>query len=199
MNFFKSRWFPVLLAVVLSLGTSGYLIMFQWTSLFTDLPKIAFEAPPLLWSFKDTDIEKYISELRDERKKFESREADLEKTAAQVAAQRAELIKVQNDIKASREQFNAAIADIQEGELKNLRSLANTYANMAPPAAVNILAQMDETMVVKILALMKTDKVAGIFQEMGNSRNPDSDMAKRAARLSDRLRLVKERKDSQKP
>ncbi len=198
MSFFKSRWFPVILAILLSFGTSGYLLMSQWGALFYNLPKVNIEAPPLLWSFKDAEVERLVKELREERKKLDAREADLEKTSAQINVEREELAKVQNDIQASRDQLSAAIVEMQETEAKNLKSLAATYSTMAAPSAVNILAEMDETLVVKIISLMKTDKVAAIFQEMGR-RSPDSDMPKRAARLSDKLRLVKANKETPAP
>lgn len=196
MNFIKSRWFPVILAVLLGLATTGFMIMSQRAALFADLPKVNIETPPLFWTFKDAEIEKFVKELRDQHRKLDARELDLEKMSAQLDSEREELVKVKNDIQTARDQLSAAISEIQESEAKNLKSLAATYSTMAAPAAVNILAEMDEGMVVKILSLMKTDKVAAIFQEMGRAR-PNNDMSKRAAHLSDRLRLVNAIKNQQ--
>jgi len=47
------------------------------------------------------------------------------------------------------------------------------------------MLQMDETSAVKILALMKVDVVAGIFEEMGKQAAGDPLMAKRAAKLAE--------------
>jgi flagellar motility protein MotE (MotC chaperone) len=199
MNFLKSRWFPAILAALLCCGTTAILIFLQREALFANLPKVNIEAPPLLWSFKDAEIEKFVSELRAERKKLEARELDLEKANVQLATERAELEKVRSDVQTLRDQFSAAIVEMQDAEAKNLKTLAATYSSMAPAAAVSVLAEMDETMVVKILFLMKTDKVAAVFQEMARPRNPDLGLAKRAAHLSDKLRLLKVSKDPQKP
>jgi flagellar motility protein MotE (MotC chaperone) len=54
---------------------------------------------------------------------------------------------------------------------------------------------MDDTTAVKILSLMKPDTVGPIFEEMAKSDSPVID-AYRAARLSERLRLVKDQKAS---
>jgi flagellar motility protein MotE (MotC chaperone) len=198
MNFIKSRWFPAILAVFLCCSTTAFLIFSQREALFANLPKVNIETPPLLWSFKDAEIEKFVDELRSERKKLETRELDLEKASAQLATERGELAKVRSDVQVLRDQFSGAIVEMQEAEAKNLKSLSATYSSMSPATAVNVLAQMDETMVVKILYLMKTDKVAAIFQEMASPHTPDDGMVKLAARLSDKLRLLKVSKDPQK-
>jgi len=70
-------------------------------------------------------------------------------------------------------------------ELKNLKVLVQTYSAMSPKSAVAIMLQMDETSAVKILALMKVDVVAGIFEEMGKQAAGDPLMAKRAAKLAE--------------
>ncbi|MDD5348797.1 MAG: hypothetical protein PHQ12_01180 [Chthoniobacteraceae bacterium] len=195
MNFLKSPWTAAILAVLANLGITAWLIMSQQAALFANLPKVNIETPPLMWSFKDAEIEKFVAELRAERKKLDARELDLEKMRARLATEREELVKVQNDIQASRDQLTASIVEMQETEAANLKSLSTTYSTMAAPAVVNIFAEMDETMVVKILSLMKADKVGAIFQEMARPRTPDIGMAKRAALLSDKLRLLKARKD----
>jgi hypothetical protein len=50
---------------------------------------------------------------------------------------------------------------------------------------------MDDTTVVKILSLMKSDVVGPIFEEMAGTNGPEGTLAKRAAALSDKLRLMK--------
>ena len=50
---------------------------------------------------------------------------------------------------------------------------------------------MDDVTVVKILSLMKSDSVAPIFEEMSRSSTADPALARRAAALSEKLRLVR--------
>ncbi|HQF38133.1 MAG TPA: hypothetical protein PK322_03350, partial [Opitutaceae bacterium] len=81
-------------------------------------------------------------------------------------------------------------------ELKNLRSLAQTYSNLTPKAAVAIFAEMDDATVVKVLSLMKADAVGPIFEEMSKDKSEKNNQAQRAARLSERLRLMKSSRNS---
>jgi flagellar motility protein MotE (MotC chaperone) len=56
---------------------------------------------------------------------------------------------------------------------------------MSPKSTVAIMLQMEDSSAVKILALMKVDIVAGIFEEMGKQAAGDPLMAKRAAKLAE--------------
>ena len=76
-------------------------------------------------------------------------------------------------------------------ELKNLRTLAQTYTNLSPRGAVAIVRELDDVTVVKILALMKPDVVGAIFEEMSKGGGPEAPLARRAAALSEKLRLIK--------
>lgn len=196
-------WLIGIVAVVTNIGTTGAMLYSQKDTLFPDLTAVESvepSAPPLLWSFSDNEVEKFVSELRDQRKKLETREGDMEKLSAQLASERDELRVVRNDIQVMRDQLSAAILEVQESEVKNLKSLSQTYSAVSAPAAVAILCEMDETMAVKLLSLMKADKVGAIFQEMARAQTPDGVMVKRAARMSDKLRLLKaSKKDTQKP
>ena len=87
--------------------------------------------------------------------------------------------------------LSALVIEITADESKNLKSLAATYASLSPPAAVAILREMDDTTVVKILSLMKSDVVAPIFEQMAVTPGPDGTLAKRAGALSEKLRLMK--------
>ena len=149
--------------------------------------------PPRLWSFKTEAVDLLIIELKAGREKLTREQKDFIALQGQTAAERAELDKVRAEIKALREEIDTRIVQIEEQELKNLKTLATTYAAMNPPQAVAIFREMDENMVVKILSLMKTATVGPILGEMAKA--PDrpgvESMARRAARISDKLRLLK--------
>ena len=170
----------LILAMVLGLGTTGWLIYSQ-RSTFKVVEKVVL--PPRFWSFKTEEIDTMISELKSERKKLEKRESDLEQTSAHIEAERQELDKVKASIKAMRE--------IQEVEVKNIKSLVQTYSNLTPAAAVAIFRDMDDHTVVKILSMMKADKVAAILQEMSKTPDKDGTLSTLAARITDKLRLLK--------
>ena len=89
--------------------------------------------------------------------------------------------------------------EIQADESKNLRSLSQTYANLSPKAAVAIIREMDDVTVVKILYLMKPDIVAPIFEEMSKTSDKDGLLSRRAAVISEKLRLMKSVKTAATP
>ena len=188
MKFLASSLGILILALVLGLGTTGWLIYSQRDS-FKVVEKLAL--PPRLWSFKTEEIDAMVSELKSERKKLDKREEDLEQTSAHIEAERQELDKVKAAIKAMRDEISKEIPEIQDVEVKNLKSLAQTYSNLSPVAAVAIFQEMDDRNVVKILSLMKADKVAAILQEMSKTPDKDGTLARLAAHISDKLRVLK--------
>lgn len=192
MKLFSSFWTVGFLALVLNVGTTAYLIYSQREtfSVMEQVPENT-APPPKLWSFKSDEIEQLVTELKAEKQKLETRETDIGKLSAQLQTEKTELEKVRDDIKAMREEMSKAIPEVQEAEVKNLKTLSQTYSTLTPQAAVAIFREMDEQMSVKILSMMKTDKVGAILQEMARQQDKDENMAKRAARISDKLRLLK--------
>jgi flagellar motility protein MotE (MotC chaperone) len=144
------------------------------------------------WDFWTIEIENLSNELRDERARQRQQAEELEQRAARLAAEEVELGKVRAELEALRAEIGNKIVEVTADEAKNLRTLAQTYSNLTPRAAVAIIRALDDTMTVKILSLMKPDVVGPIFEEM--SRTADDEgvpLAERAAKLSNRLRLIK--------
>lgn len=158
----------------------------------TELP------PPRLWSFKTEAVDELVKELAAEKSKFETEKKTIVTVQAQIAAEKAEVEKMRAEIKAMQEEIEQRVVAIQEDELVNLKELSQAYSAMNPAAAVAILREMDENMVVKILSMMKTPQVSALLGEMGKSTDKavagEDTMPKRAARISDKLRLAKPNK-----
>src|SRR5204863_1646263 len=93
-----------------------------------------------------------------------------------------------------RKQIADRVIEISTDEAKNIRTLSQTYANLSPRAAVAIIRELDDTTAVKILSLMKPDVVGPIFEEMSKTAAADGLLARRAALLSEKLRLMKANK-----
>ena len=141
------------------------------------------------WDFWTIEIDNLSNELKEERARLKKQAEFLDQRAARVAAEEKELAKMRADIEALRKQISDKVIEISTDEAKNLRSLAATYTNLTPKAAVAILKELDDSTAVKILSLMKPDIVGPIFEEM--SKGADAVLAKRAALLSEKLRLMK--------
>jgi flagellar motility protein MotE (MotC chaperone) len=88
-------------------------------------------------------------------------------------------------------EISERVIEMSADEAVNLRKLAQTYANLSPRAVVAIIREMDDATAVKILALMKPDVVGPIFEAMSSTAGTDGLLARRAAILSEKLRLFK--------
>ena len=109
-----------------------------------------------------------------------------------LAAERKELDAMRAEIEALRKEIADKVITIRDDEAKNLRALSQTYTNLTPRAAVAIFREMDDQTAVKILFLMKPDVVGPIFEEMSKTSGTDgSPLSRRAAILSEKLRLLK--------
>lgn len=184
------------LGVLLSVAIG---ISLAWRVLSANLSKlvVAKPAPDTTelkrkgWDFWTIEIENLSNELREERVKLRRQAELLDQRAARIAAEEKEFAKVRADVEKLRREISDRITEISTDEAKNLRTLASTYATLTPKAAVAIIRELDDATAVKILSLMKPDVVGPIFEEMSKSATPDSPLARRAALLSEKLRLMK--------
>ena len=151
--------------------------------------------PPVIWNFKTEAIQELITELKEDKEALLAEHKDLGVLQAQVSAERQEVEKVKQEVIRLRQDLDRRVVEIQESEAKNLKTLAQTYSKMLPPAAASILRELDEDTVVKILSLMKVESVGFLLGELAkptaSDRGGDENPAKRAARISDKLRLMK--------
>jgi flagellar motility protein MotE (MotC chaperone) len=154
------------------------------------------EAKAQGWDFWTIEIDGLASELKEERARLRQQADLLNQRAARLSAEQQELSKLRSEIEGMRAEIGRKIVEVTADESKNLRALAQTYATLTPKGAVAILREMDDITVVKILSLMKSETVAPIFEEMAKTASPDGTLAKRAALLSEKLRLMKSAKSA---
>jgi flagellar motility protein MotE (MotC chaperone) len=147
--------------------------------------------PDAPWGFWTIEIENLASELRDQKAVLKKREDELVGREERLNAERQELLKQRQQLEALRTEIGTRLITIQADEVKNLKSLVATYSNLSPKATLTIFKEMDDNTVVKLLALMKTDIVSPLFEEMSKQAAADPATAKRAAVLSEKLRLFK--------
>lgn len=148
------------------------------------------------WDFWTIEIDNLSNELKEERARLRKQSELLDLRAARVTAEEKELAKVRGDIDHLRKEIADKVIEISADESKNIRTLSQTYANLTPRAAVAIFKEMDDTTAVKILSLMKAETVGPIFEEMAKSAGADGSLARRAALLSEKLRLMKSGKSA---
>jgi flagellar motility protein MotE (MotC chaperone) len=113
----------------------------------------------------------------------------LQNLEAHLAVERQELDALKLEIERRHKALADQITIVRRNEVNNLRTLATSYSQISPEAAVAIFDAMDQTLVVKILSLMKPDIVAQILEELARKGVDDPAKIRKAARLSEELRL----------
>ncbi len=187
------------LGLLLSIGLGAGL---AWRSLSNIVVQIAAarpaEEPKELkrkgWDFWTIEIENLSNELKEERLRLKKQSESLDQRAVRLAAEEKEFAKLRADVEALRREIADKVIEITADEAKNIRTLAATYSALTPRGAVAILKEMDDSTAVKILSLMKPDTVGPIFEEMSRTGTADAPLARRAALLSEKLRLMKSTK-----
>lgn len=191
-----------LLGVLLSVGVGVSVALRTLTPLIEQAFIVPVKAPPAElkekgWDFWTIEIDNLSNELKEERARLRKQSELMDQRAARLAAEEKELGKVRADVEALRQEIAAKVIEVTADESKNLRTLAQTYAALSPRGAVAIFREMDDTTAVKILSLMKADIVGPIFEEMSKTATPEGlPLARRAALLSEKLRLMKSAKQS---
>jgi flagellar motility protein MotE (MotC chaperone) len=143
------------------------------------------------WDFWTIEIDNLAAELKGEKARVARQAEQLDLRSARIAAEQQELESLRGQVEAMRREIGEKVIEINADEAKNLRALAQTYANLTPRAAVAIIRELDDITTVKILSLMKADTIGPIFEEMSKTATPDGTLARRAALLSEKLRLMK--------
>lgn len=190
---------PIVL-VILGLG-SGLAAGLGWFMRAADLivAKTHVAPPPVVteeqraqgWDFWTIEVDNLANELKEERERQKKQAEVLEQREGRIAAEQKELERIRSQIEQMRAEVEQQVMAMTDDERKNLRTLAQTYTNLTPKAAVAIIKDLDDSTVVKIFSLMKPDVVGPIFEEMTRTPVPGGTMAQRAAELSDKIRLIK--------
>ncbi len=146
------------------------------------------------WDFWTIEIDNLASELKDEKARLRQVAEQLDLRAARLDSEQQELDGLRKEIERMRTEISEKVIEINNDESKNLRTLAQTYGNLSPTAAVAIIRELDDKTAVKILSLMKPEVVSPIFEEMSRSNSNDGPMARRAALIFEQMRLLKSKK-----
>ncbi len=200
-------------AVVVALAIFTSVLVGAWAFQRTAAPLIEFaaaaaaahvKAPPAElkekgWDFWTIEIENLSTELKGERDRLRQQQDLLDRRAVQLANEAKELAKVRTEIEVVRKNISEKIVEISADEAKNIRTLALTYSNLTPRAAVAILRELDDNTAVKIFSLMKPEVVSPIFEEMSRTAGADGLLAKRVAIFSEKMRQLKAARPAPSP
>ncbi len=139
------------------------------------------------WTFHNPDLVSLVEELKKEREHLTEKERQLNELSLRLNSERQELNQATQLIYNLQVEFDRNVTRVEEQESANLKKLARMYASMAPENAVQILKQMEDPALVKVLSLMKDSEAAPILESMGKQGESE---AKHAAVITERLRLA---------
>jgi flagellar motility protein MotE (MotC chaperone) len=186
MRILKSNGMPVLLAV---LSYSATTVLCWHTPMpaaaESEMVESSRPAEPS-WNFRNPEITQLVLDLSREREAVTQRQAQLDELASRLQAERQELNQVTQNVFRMQREFDRNVLRIRDEETANLKKLAKIYATMSPDGATTILKEMEEEQIVKIMVFMKENETAPILETLAKS---GTDQAKRAALISERLRL----------
>ncbi len=186
-----SRWGLAVIAAISYFLTSTLVVL---QGLPKPAPKVAgpTDKPPRIWNFKTDAVDELIAELHDERARFAEEQKSIETVRVQISTDRAELERVRDEIKALRDELDQRVVKIQETDLKNMKTLSTQYSAMKPATAVAIFHEMEEDMIVRILGVMKADRITAILEEMAkvHEKPGEEPTPRRIVRIMDKLRLL---------
>lgn len=194
MNILSKPIVLAVLALVLMLGTQFVALKMYWTELFPEpsakVTVVTREEPePFEWGFASEYISNLEEELKQRITALEVREAELAAYESRLGADRAEIEEIKDQVELMREHLLEGIVKLESDEKDNLKRLAKTYAILDPKATVSIFNELDDATVVKILFFMDSETVGAVLEEMVTANGNGSEQVKRAAKISDMLRL----------
>ncbi|MBI3876005.1 MAG: hypothetical protein HY300_08630 [Verrucomicrobia bacterium] len=106
-------------------------------------------------------------------------------------SERIEINVLLQQLKKMQADFDKSFLYVQEEETTNLKRLAKMYAQMEPANAAAILKELEDTAVVKIMVFMKEQETAPILETLAKTSSDDT---KRAAKISEQIRLTMSKK-----
>ncbi|HKX61995.1 MAG TPA: hypothetical protein VJS65_09120 [Verrucomicrobiae bacterium] len=191
MQFLQSTFFASLLGSLIFLGTSALLTIKGAASIAVQANEEIHGPVPDTkgpsWSFFNPEMDLIMADLRIEKEAVAAKEKQVTEMANRLKAEKAELDEAVRGIKRAQEMVDRSIIQIKEDEAANLKRLAKMYANMEPPGAARILREIDDAVIVRILALMKEPENAAILEAFARTGDPET---KRAAAITEALRFV---------
>jgi flagellar motility protein MotE (MotC chaperone) len=198
MKLLRSTWLAALVALLLGAALQNFVLLSKVDALIVAAAEaearesLAAGAPPkrINWDFNSTEMDELRLELTNRLTAVRGREDELQEYEKRLKAERAEIEKIKREIETVRDELMNRLIEIAASEQKNLKTLAATYGEMEPAAALAIFQEMDDEMVVKILAFMKPDQVRPLLEQMAQTKDGDRTLASRAAAISYKLRLL---------
>lgn len=202
MKFIQSKLFASILGALLFLVTTAMVIPagIAVAPPSEDKEEAAHKHGPVntrgpSWDFFNPELDQVVAELKMEKEGMSVKKKQLDELDARLKAERAELDEAGRKVAKMRDEVSRDVLKIKDDEAANLKRLAKMYMAMEPAGAAKILAELDDAVVVKIMTLMKDADSGLILDALAKS---GADETKRAAKISENLRLAVAQKPATK-
>jgi flagellar motility protein MotE (MotC chaperone) len=184
----QSTWMTALIGSMLYLGVT--ILSFPSAGALRKSLPASTEPHALIraeasWNFRNPELDQMIRELAQEKESLATREQQVREMEARLQAERAEITAVTQAVARLQKEFDQNVIRLKDNEMPNLKRLAKSHAAMSPDGAANILKELTDVEIVKILACLKPDESGPILEAFGRL---GKDEARRTALLSERLR-----------
>lgn len=190
-RYLTSGWVVALMGSLLYLGTTALLL--RPARFAAERAALAARAETLTpddepsWRFRNPEFSQWVAELKTEKSNLDTRAQQLQEWQTRLEAREQEFAAATQAVYQLQAEFDRNVIRLKAQEMENLNRQAKIIAGMSPEGAANLIAQMPDADVVRLLAVMKTDQAGALLDSMSRL---GAAQAKRAATLADRLRRV---------
>ena len=187
MKLLKSRWIVAVLGVLLYASTTAAVLQRHKTAFLrrSANPEQGKQATAF-WDINSSEVDQLMDELKKEKSELASREQQLNELSTRLQTDRTEVNQATQRVYQLQKEFDQNVVRVHDEEAANLKKLAKIYASMSAESAASILKNLEDEQIVKFLVFMKEGETAPILEAWAKLGEAES---KRAAQLSDRLRL----------
>jgi len=184
-----SGWVVALAGSVVYLATTSLLVRPAQFAAVRAVLSAAKQTPDNdpSWKFKNPEFEQWVAELKMEKVNLDTRAQELQELQTRLAAQQQEFTAATQAVFQLQSGFDRNVVRLKAQEVPNLAKQAKIIAGMSPEGAANLVSQMPNDDVTRLLATMKADEASLILDSLSKLGQPQ---AKRAADLTAQLRLV---------
>lgn len=183
----KSGWFAALLGCGLYLATTVIILNpSKFAGAQFIQPDYSADNDPS-WRFRNPEFNQWVSQIQDEKEKLDSREQQLDEWQTRLNLELQEMSLVTQTVNQLQSNFDQNVIRFKSQESDNVKHQAKLISAMSPEGAVNMLGQMSDDDVVRILFTMKPDVASQILDTL-SKMGPEQ--AKEAALITERLHQV---------
>jgi flagellar motility protein MotE (MotC chaperone) len=183
----QSGWMAALLGGILYLATTIYVLSpSKFAGAQFIKPDYSAGDDPS-WKFRNPEFNEWVSQVQSEKDKLDVRQQQLDEWQTRLNLELQEMSLVTLTVNQLQSNFDQSVIRFKAQEMDNIKHQAKLISAMSPQGAINMLNQMSDDDVVRILYIMKPDQASAILDAMSIASPMQ---AKRAASLTGRLHEV---------